>query len=240
MDSKNTKYLIFTVILLILSVIGVFVMFQINSSPLSLFLGTNTNTVSTITTPTSTPTIKITPTLVASASASANISTSSAAKVTITLTPTATPTAKVTITPTPTSIPTVTPTSIPTATPTPLASGLTTYKSTTDGFSIQHSTSRKVYQDTESTGSRYTFYSSLGNFAVHVAPSGTWAWTNPDRTFSYVFSLSGKSTYRYDIATQTIVDLQSDTKNYTIQCVHNGKTELKTECEAFINSFQLL
>jgi len=246
MDSKNTKYLIFAVILLILSAIGVFVIFQLNNSPLSLFLSTNTNTIPTsvpTVIPTKIPTITTTPV----ATISSKIYTSSAVKTKITPTPTATPTSKITPTPTPKIIPTATPTpvakvtSVLTPTPTPAAiSNLLPFQSNSDGFSIQYKSTRKLYQDTESTGNRYTFYLTTGNFAVHVSPSGTWSWTNPDRNFSSAFIVSGQNTYRYDISTQTIVDLQSSSKNYTIQCVHNGNATLKAECEDFIKSFTLL
>ncbi|MDD2483231.1 MAG: hypothetical protein PHE71_03090 [Candidatus Shapirobacteria bacterium] len=230
MDSKNTKYLILTIILLILSGFGVFLVFKINSSPLSLFLNT-TEVIVTPTpintelteVPTEIPKISITPIATVTGKIA---SPSPTKKPTITITPTATPTAKLT--------PTVTPS------PTSNSSSLLNFSSSEDGFSVSYSSLRKLYQDKESTGNRYTFYSLSGNFAVHVASSGTWAWTNTDRNFSAALIVSGKNTYRYDIATQTIVDLQSSTKNYTLQCIHNGKESLKAECEAFIKSFQLL
>ena len=228
MDSKNTKYLVLSIILLILSGLGIFSISKINNSASSL-----SETPQITQTPTSVPTQKPTVTVIPVSTSSAKIS----------LTPTATTSAKITITPTatPTAKPkiTITPTSIPTPTPI-VTSSFLNFKSTTDGFSIDYNSSRKLYQDTESTGNRYTFYLSSGNFAIHVSPSGTWSWTNPDRNFSSTLIVSGKNTYRYDISTQTIVDLQSSTKNYTIQCVHNGNATLKTECEAFIKSFTLL
>ena len=230
MDSKNTKYLILTVILLILSVIGVFLVFKINSSPLNLFLDTPEITVTPTPIieeilPTEIPKISITPI----ATVTGKIASPSPTKKP-TITPTATPSAKIT----PTIKPTITPS--PTSSP----SAQLNFSSSEDKFSIIYNSSRKLYQDKESTGNRYTFYSLSGNFAVHVAPSGTWAWTAPDRNFSNSLIVSGQNTYRYDIATQTIVDLQSSTKNYTIQCIHNGKESLKTECETFIASFKLL
>ncbi|HPT66400.1 MAG TPA: hypothetical protein PK257_03805 [Candidatus Woesebacteria bacterium] len=225
MDSKNTKYLVFTIVLLILSVIGVFLIFKINSSPLSLFLSTPKEE-ETIITPT--PIIEeITPTEIPK----------------ISITPIATVTSKIT-SPSPTKKPTITPTATPSAkiTPTPISSpsAQLNFSSSEDKFSVVYNSARKLYQDKESTGNRYTFYSLSGNFAVHVAPSGSWAWTAPDRNFSNNLIVSGQNTYRYDIATQTIIDLQSSTKNYTIQCIHNGKESLKTECETFFKSFKLL
>ncbi|MDD4026579.1 MAG: hypothetical protein PHO75_00110 [Candidatus Shapirobacteria bacterium] len=229
MESKNTKYLVLTIVLLILSVFGIFLIFKINNSPVSTQNKPETqDLISKISiTPTSKPIVTITPIATITGKIA---SPSPTKKPTITKTPTATPTAKIT----PTTI--ITPSPIPTES----VSGQINYKNQEDGFSIEYSSTRKFYQDKESSGNRYTFYSLSGNFAVHVALSGSWAWTNSDRNFSSSFIVSGQNTFRYEIATQTIVDLQSSDKNYTIQCVHNGKESLKTECEAFIKSFQLL
>ena len=233
MDPKNTKYLILSIVLLILSGLGIFFIFKINNSALTLL---SSETAESVVTPTSVPTQKPTITVTPVATSSAKITVTPTATVSA-KTATATPTVKVTATPTIK----ITPTIIPTATPSPVSiSGSSIFKTSTDAFSVSYSSSRKLYQDTESTGNRYTFYLSSGNFAIHVSPSGTWSWTNPDRNFSSTLIVSGQNTYRYDISTQTIVDLQSSTKNYTIQCVHNGNTTLKTECEAFIKSFTLL
>ena len=225
MDSKNTKFLIFTIILLILSGLGIFFISKINNT-----VSPSSETTQITQTPTLVPTLI--PTLIPTKKPA----TTSATKITVT--PTATVSAK-TATATPTIK--VTPTILPTATPTPISiTGLSIFKTSTDSFSVSYNSSRKLYQDTESSGNRYTFYLPAGNFAIHVSPSGTWSWTNPDRNFSSALIVSGQNTYRYDISTQTIIDLQSSTKNYTIQCVHNGKEALKTECEEFIKSFQLL
>ncbi len=234
MDPKNTKYIVFTIILLILSVLGFFFIFKINNSPLDLLISTfNTPKITQTPTsiPTPEPTITAAPTATSSTKISVTPTATSSTKLTITPTTKVTPTTK--ITPTSTPIVTVTPTSTPTA-------SILNFKSTADGFSINYNSTRKLYQDTESSGNRYTFYSSLGNFAVHVSQSGTWSWSHPDRNFSSAFIVSNQNTFRYDISTQTIIDLQSSSKNYTIQCIHNGKATLKTECEEFIKSFQLL
>ena len=233
MESKNTKYLVLTIILLILSGFGIFLIFKINNSPVSTQIKPKiqdlTSEISI--TPTTTPIVTVTPI----ATITGKIASPSPAKKP-TITPTATPTAKLTITPTIKLTPTPTLISSSSASLPTLA----TFKNIEDNFSINYLSFRKLYQDKESSGNRYTFYSSSGNFAVHVAPSGSWAWTNSDRNFSPGFLVSGQNTYRYDITSQTIVDLQSSDKNYTIQCVHNGKESLKTECENFIKSFQLL
>jgi len=228
MDSKNIKYLTISIILLILSGLSIFSIFKTNSAPLDLILS-STKTTDIVNIPTSIPTAKPTTIVTPTATSSAKI----------TATPTATISAKITITPTLTTTPTSTLKTTINPTPTPISSILN-FKSVADGFSIDYSSSRKFYQDSESTGNRYTFYLSSGNFAVHVSPSGTWSWSNPDRNFNSTLIVSGQNTYRYDISTQTIVDLQSSTKNYTIQCVHNNNTTIKAECEAFIKSFQLL
>ena len=234
MDPKNMKFLIPSIVLLILSGLGIFFIFKINNSTKTA-INTTTPTPSPTSIPTQTPTITVIPT--ATSSAKITITPTATPSSKITITPTATPSTKIktTITPTPKLILTPTLTPIPTTTP-----SILNFKSTTDGFSISYNSSRKLYRDTESTGNRYTFYSSVGNFAVHVAKSGTWSWTNPDRNFNSDLIVSGQNTYRYDISTQTIIDLQSTTKNYTIQCIHNNKEALKIECEEFIKSFILL
>lgn len=229
MEIKNSTYLVLTIILVILSAIGGFFLFQIKSTPTPT---TNeTPKIELI------PTDIITPTLTASPTAK------------ITKNPTASPTAKLTptIKPTATATPSptikITPTTKPTLTPTPVASSsasLITLSKPSDGFSVEYSSLRKLYEDTESSGNRYTFYLSSGNFAVHVGLNDKWAWTTPNRNFSGDFLIAGQNTYRYDISTQTIVDLQHGGKNYTLQCVHNGKAALKTECETFLQSFKLL
>ena len=225
MDSKNIKYLILSIILLILSGFSVFLVFKINNSPLDLLLSSTPTPEITPTPeviiPTATPIIEITPEA--------------------TITPKKSP-----ITPTPTKKLTPTPTAKITATPTPItlvtpttSVNQSTFTSTEDSFLVNYSKSRKLYQDKESSGNRYTFYLSSGNFAIHVSPSGIWSWTISNRVFSSNYTVSGQNTFRYDIATQTIVDLQSATKNYTLQCVHNGNATLKAECETFLQSFKL-
>lgn len=234
MKNKNSVYLIFSVLLLILSVIGGIFLFQI------LKQRNNSNTPTTIPNkikliPTDSPeelTIEMIDKEFFEASQSANSSTTSASSLTPTKIPTKIPTII------PTTVPTLTPTIIPTSTPS--ASSILTFSSSNDNFSVKYNSSRKLYQDTTINANRYTFYSYNGNFAVHVNSSGAWAWVNSNRQFTNTFTVSGQPTFRYDINTQTIVDLQSSDKNYTIQCVHNANQILKTECEQFIQSFQLL
>jgi hypothetical protein len=228
METKNSTYLILSIILLILSVIGGYFLLQ-------NFTAANQDTYKSSTI----PKIELIPTDIIESSTSAQIS----------LTPTTTATASalkttpiITSTKIPTIIPTKTPTKAPTITSIPSTNNLKEYSSPTDVFSISYSASRQFTQDTETSGNRYTFSSSVGNFAVHVSPSGTWAWINTNRQFSSDFTVSGQPTFRYvsNDGTQTIVDLQSSDKNYTLQCVHNGVASVKAECEAFLSSFKLL
>lgn len=232
METKNNTYLVLSIVLLILSVFGGFFLFQ--NFKTTNQASYNSNTVPKIELiPTDTPgTEEITAIPTLESSSSATITPPTATSSTAKITPTKLPT-KI-LTPTPTKI--ITPTKSITSSPVSLKE----YSNSTDGFSISYSSSRVFTQDTEASGNRYTFSSSVGNFAVHVSSSGLWAWTHPDRQFSTNFTISGQPTFRYDIAAQTIIDLQSSDKNYTIQCVHNSKDSVKAECEAFIASFKLL
>jgi len=242
MPTKNSTYMILGLILLILTGIGGYFLFQVYQSSKE-----ETYTSKT------TPKIELIPT--DSPEETETIIPSSASSSTSIITPVASVSGKVTPTTTKTITPTktLTPTKTPTVTPTISSTGLTTYSSAEDGFSVEYSSKRKIYQDKDtalydpdgnlssaSTGNRYTFYLSTGNFAVHVTSGDLWAWKNNARQFDSNSLVAGKSSYRYDIASQTIVDIQSGNKNYTIQCVHNGNAALKTECEAFISSFKLL
>lgn len=248
MKTKNSAYLVLTIIFVILSAIGGYFLYQItNRNKTSSVVEPETTPIPTQI-PTETPIITITPIATESSIASSSTKIKS------------TPTPKITISPVCTPPPCPTGGKLncpsdkqcpggcgvvcvkPTLTPTPVESTptLTTYTSTEDGFSIDYLSSRKVYPDTENSGRRYTFYLYGANFAVHVGLNDQWSWTTPNRNFSGDFLVSGQNTYRYDISTQTIVDISYNGKNYTIQCVHNGKESLKTECEEFISSFQLL
>jgi len=235
MDSKNLKYIIPSIILLILSAFGIFYLINYSKLISSIPNGFPPETSITPTiapTPTiiALPTVSITP--VATATPTKKLTPTVTPKITATPSASPTITPKITITPTPSTI-SITPT--PTPTPTEL-----TFSSSTDGFSIVYSSFRKLYQDKESSGNRYTFYSNSGNFAVHVGLNGQWAWTTANRNFSGNLVISGQNTYRYDTDSQTIVDIQYNSKNYTLQCVHNGKSTLKAECETFLKSFKLL
>lgn len=131
-------------------------------------------------------------------------------------------------------------TSIPTPeeTPTPTSTSLIDFNSADDNFSVSYNPVRKLYQDTEPSGNRYTLYLSSGNFAIHAGTD--WSWSYPNRTYTTDFLINNQPTFRYDINTQTIVDVQYNGKNYTIQCVHNGSSALKSECEQFLKNFKFI
>jgi len=241
MPTKNSTYIVLGIILLILTGIGGYFLFQV-------YQANNNQTTYTSQT---TPKIELIPTDSPDEEEIETITPSDTTASATTITPVASVSGKVT----PTTIKSVTstPTKTPTAVPTASSSNLTTYSSAQDKFSVEYSSTRKVYQDTESslydsdgnlstssTGTRYTFYLSTGNFAVHVTSGDLWSWKNTNRQFDSNSLVAGKPSFRYDIAAQTIVDFQSDDKNYTIQCVHNGIASLKTECETFISSIKLL
>ena len=112
-----------------------------------------------------------------------------------------------------------------------------TFTSEVDKFTITYNSSRKLYQDKEFSGNRYTLYSPSGNIALHVGK--IWSWTNPSRTFSSDNLLAGQPTYTYEATGQTIIDFQFNGLNYTFQCVHNDKESVKSECQQLIKNFKL-
>ena len=122
------------------------------------------------------------------------------------------------------------------ATPTPKP--IEEFKSITDGFGAKYKGTRKIYEENESSGKRYIFYSYGGNITVHVGK--TWSWLNSGRTFSETLLVGGQKTYVYEISNQKIVDLEKGDKKYTIQCVHNAVTDLKTECDKFLADFYFI
>lgn len=162
------------------------------------------------------PTIEISPTI-------------KVATATATITKTATPSAKITATPT---------VKIASISATPTLAALLTFSNKDDAFSVQYSNQRKEYSDKEDSGNRYTFYNNKGNFAIHVGKS--WSWVYSDRNYSNGLLVDGVNTFVYEISNQKIVDFEKGDLKYTIQCVHNGLKELKTECDTFIKSFKFI
>lgn len=240
MKTKNSIYLILTIILVILSTIAGYFLIKIyQGQSITPFSSSSIPKIELI------PTDSIAQPTREDASASSVITTPKITpNVSLTKAPLeATPTAKVLLSPSPT-------TSVATT-----SGDLISYQNTKDSFSLQYFPKRKIYENVEPTlydldgdksldsslkGNLYTFFHSTGSFAVHVSPSQTWSWTHPDRKFDNNYLVSGMPTFVHKISTQTIVDLQNNNKNYTIQCVHNGVADLKTECEDFISSFKLL
>ena len=222
MKNKNSTYLILTILLVILSTIGGYFLYKMyQDSSLTSY------TSSII------PKIELIPT--DSIDQPDQIATTS----TTTITPATSPSATIKV-PTATVTPKLTITLVPTKMPTIISKDNILYQSQEDKFSVSHSSLRQLHQDTESSGNRYTFVNKSGNFAIHVSPSDKWSWVHPDRQFTSTLLVSGQNTFRYDINAQTIIDLQSDDKNYTLQCIHNGLESLKTECDQFVSSFKLL
>ncbi len=144
------------------------------------------------------------------------------------------PSPTLTISPTTTTQASPTATNSAQATPSPSSQSFT---STDDNFSISYDSSRKLYQDTEFSGRRYTLYSSAGNIAIHVGK--IWSWTSPLRKFTNDLMVANQPTYVYDIPTQTITDFQFNGKDFTFQCVHNGLANIKSECTQILKSFKL-
>jgi len=153
--------------------------------------------------------------------------------------PSASPTPQVSTLPSPSIAESqISPTLKPTASvsPSPTPTHLD-YKSEIDNFSVQYSTSRKVYQDKEKgTINRYTFYRSDSSFAIHIGPD--WSWTHPSRVFDKNDLLSGLATFRYQAADQILIDLESPSQKITLQCIHHGSEAVKTECQKFVTSFK--
>lgn len=147
------------------------------------------------------------------------------------------PTASSTASVSPTLKPTLTPALItPSLSPVPTPQTLT-YKSTAQNFSLNYSSSRKLYEDKEKGNiSRFTFYRLDSSFALHIGPD--WSWSHPSRVFDQP-KISGISTFRYESSGQLLVDLESGTQKITLQCIHNNVEANKSECQEFISSFKL-
>jgi hypothetical protein len=213
--NQNSSYLVLAIFLFILSLIGGFFLYRQNQAKI-------VNTPAVIPTIAPTPTIKPAITIAPSASPSVNLKPSPTLKLTPTLKPTITPKA----TPTEASA---------AAGPTPTFSTLT---SSSNKFTVPYQSYRKLYQDKELSGDRYTLYSTRGNFAVHVGTG--WSWSNGARAFSSTLKVAGQNTFVYDISDQKIIDFQYAGLNYTVQCIHNGVQSLKDECTRLLSDFKLL
>ena len=245
MKNKNSLYLTLTILLVILSTIGGYFLFKMyQDSNLVTYTSSTIPKIDLLPTdsieepeqiaPDSTTTTETT----ATSSSIANTTITTITSITPSISPVVTITPKTTIT----TISKLT-TSTPISTKSSVVSkDVIPYQNTKDKFSVSYNVQRQLHQDTEASGNRYTFVNKLGNFAIHVSSGDKWSWSGDGRQFDNSLLISGQPTYRFDnkAKTQTIIDLQSTDKNYTIQCVHNGLESLKDECDQFISSFKLL
>lgn len=104
-------------------------------------------------------------------------------------------------------------------------------------FTLSYSSRRRLYEDPENSGVRFTFYSPSGNIALHVGPD--WSWQHPGRQFNSDTYVSGHQAFVYKTTNQTIIDFESGDIKYTIQCVHNSQEIKIQECTQFTTSFSL-
>ncbi len=121
-------------------------------------------------------------------------------------------------------------------TPTEIPNG--NLRSEEDGFIVSFSPDRKLYEIKESSGNRYTLYRNDSTITIHAG--GKWSWVHPGREFNSSLLVASKPTFVYQTTDQKLVDLENGTMRYTIQCVHNGLSAAKVECEQFLGDFRLL
>ncbi|HBP51539.1 MAG: hypothetical protein US68_C0010G0051 [Candidatus Shapirobacteria bacterium GW2011_GWE1_38_10] len=112
------------------------------------------------------------------------------------------------------------------------------YENPDDGFAVKYENKRKLLIENEESGKRFVFSNSLGNITVHVGKK--WSWLTSERIYTDNLLIDGEKSYVYEISNQKIVDVEKNDNKYTIQCVHNGRTELKIECEKFLENFQFI
>ena len=105
-------------------------------------------------------------------------------------------------------------------------------------FESVYSPDRKLYIEKEFSGTRYVLWKADSKITVHAGNS--WSWVHPRRDLTETDVISGQKTFTYEIGSQKIVDFIDNNKKYTIQCVHNGYSEVKTECEKFLVNFKLI
>ena len=105
-------------------------------------------------------------------------------------------------------------------------------------FESVYSPGRKLYIEKEYSGTRYVLWRSDSKITVHVGNS--WSWVHPHRDLTETDVVPNQITFTYEIGSQKIVDFVDNNKKYTIQCVHNGYSEVKAECEKFLSNFKLV
>lgn len=134
----------------------------------------------------------------------------------------------------PTNKPTATPIS-PSPTPPPDSQ---VYENEDYKFRLTYGNNRRVYEEKEGQGLRVTFYSSLGNIAVHMGKD--WSWKHPERKFSEEFLVDDEETFIFENEEQKIIDFEKGEYKYSLQCVHHNQNKIKEECEAVVNSWQFM
>ena len=105
-------------------------------------------------------------------------------------------------------------------------------------FASIYSPDRKLYIEKEYSGTRYVLWRSDSKITVHVGNS--WSWVHPRRNLTETGVVKGEKTFEYNIGSQRIVDFIDGGKKFTIQCVHNGVSDFKEECDKFITNFKLI
>lgn len=116
--------------------------------------------------------------------------------------------------------------------------GLTEEGTTQTIFESVYSPDRKLYVEKEYSGTRFVLWKSDSKITLHVGNS--WSWIHPRRDLTETGVVSGEKVFVYSIGSQKIVDFINNSKKYTIQCVHNGNSTYKTECDKFISNFKLI
>ncbi len=120
-------------------------------------------------------------------------------------------------------------------TPTEIPNGI--LRSERDGFEVSYQPDRTLYETTEGSGKRYTLYRSDSTIAIHVGEK--WSWIHPGREFGSDFLVASQPTFVYQTTDQKIVDFETETKKYTIQCVFGTQGDAITECDQILKDFKL-
>lgn len=119
--------------------------------------------------------------------------------------------------------------------PTEIPNGI--LRSERDGFEVNYSPDRKLYETKESSGNRYTLYRDDSTITVHAG--GKWSWIHPGREFDSNFLVASRPTFVYQTTDQKIVDFETEAKKYTIQCVFGTQSDAITECDQILRDFKL-
>ena len=105
------------------------------------------------------------------------------------------------------------------------------------GFSVTFSSSRQLYQEAEKSGTRFTFYHSSGIITLHAGSS--WSWSHPGRELTSDTLVANRPSFSYDNGDQSLTDFESSSgTKFTLQCLHHGSSQIKSECSSFITNFK--